>query len=262
MGKNKPVWLTVAVIIVTSIFLITIHLTNPLHSNNTPSYINEVNRAINSPSEEQALKVAETINYATITRFERYNTKDIDEYKHPGTYIPYTWAHFIDTEVIDYYQTRTNYYHSKLNGPSVAFTYDANITYLEQLRISDFTESRQSRGSFRMEDGTFQEKTTTYDITYIGLYNTDKSIPFKTVSWIWHTFYKNQTTFHKMSSDYNVIEHNLTFNNCYIVEMNLSYTERYGPLAAFFVNVNQLVVLDQNFEPIWIGISPPSHVVS
>lgn len=54
----------------------------------------------------------------------------------------------------------------------------------------------------------------------------------------------------------------ITFNNVYLVEMNLIYNEIYGPLAAFFVDTQQIGVLDQNFELLWVSIKPSTSVVA
>ncbi|MDR1992777.1 MAG: hypothetical protein LBQ98_04660 [Nitrososphaerota archaeon] len=97
------------------------------------------NLPVRGQSEEQALTVAEAIDYGVISSLERlygYGSSVADAYAYmqAGTY-SYIWANFIDSEVIDYYQTRYDYQQKQKNPKEVTFRYDTNVTYLEQLRI-------------------------------------------------------------------------------------------------------------------------------
>jgi len=254
MSRIRLVCLIISVIIiVTSIFLIITHSSDSLQHHS----LLDVNREVEGFSEEQTLKVAETIDYATITGFRRFEgSSETDAFIHPESYLEYTWANFIDTEVIDYYQNRYDYQQKQKSPKGVTFTYNAKVTYLEQLQISNITTMEQHTATQSMEDGTFQDGTITYNRITIGFYDLDKTTPFKTINQC-STYHKNHNTFYKMPSEFN-----LAFNNCYIVEMNLTYEEYYNPLAAFFVRVQQIIVLDQNFDPLWIGITPPLYVVA
>jgi hypothetical protein len=62
-------------------------------------------------------------------------------------------------------------------------------------------------------------------------------------------FYENQT-------GHQVTDRNFDFNfsNCYVIEMNLRYDEVYAPTAGFFVNAEQIVVLDADLSPVLVGI--------
>jgi hypothetical protein len=44
--------------------------------------------------------------------------------------------------------------------------------------------------------------------------------------------------------------------------MELEYEEVYNPLAGFWVHARQIVVLDQNLQPVWIGINPSARAVA
>jgi hypothetical protein len=240
-------------VIVASVLLITVML-DPLHQ-----YTPYVNRAVNGPSEEQALLMAESIDYTTIISLERFHgSSEVDAYIHHGTSLSYTWANFIDSEVIDYYQNRYNYQQKQIRPRSVSFTYNANVTYLEQLHIFNITQPVQYTDHGHPGDPDYPRKGVIawYNITKT-FYGSDKTTPLKTTDVWWNTFYKNQTTFYKMPPEFN-----LTFNNCYLVEMNFAYDETYSRLAAFSVNIHQIVILDQNFEPLWLSITPPLYAIS
>ncbi len=49
--------------------------------------------------------------------------------------------------------------------------------------------------------------------------------------------------------------YDFNFSNCHVVEMKLKYSEIYAPLAAFFVDVEQIVVLDQDLTPVLVGVT-------
>jgi hypothetical protein len=108
-----------------------------------------------------------------------------------------------------------------------------------------------------MEDGTYQDTIITNNKITIAFYGSDKTNPLKTTYWDWSHYYRDQNVFQKMPPEFK-----LTLNNCYLIEMNLTYDEYYDPLAAFFVNTQQIVILDQNFKPILISLQPSPQVVS
>ena len=49
-------------------------------------------------------------------------------------------------------------------------------------------------------------------------------------------------------------EYDFNFSDCYVVEMKFVYSEIYAPLAAFFVDIEQIVVLDREFVPVLVGV--------
>jgi len=69
-----------------------------------------------------------------------------------------------------------------------------------------------------------------------------------------HVFYRNQ-------SEYQVLqpEFDLNFSNCYLVEMKLEYTEYHigfsGTAVPNVTEIHQVVVFNQNLEPVLIGIN-------
>jgi hypothetical protein len=44
------------------------------------------------------------------------------------------------------------------------------------------------------------------------------------------------------------------FHNCYFVEMELSYGETYAEIGAYFFNIIQTVVMDENLDPLFISL--------
>jgi hypothetical protein len=211
-------------------------------------------RNFDTSDEERALSAAETADYATIGAFERFEgPSDPEAYIHHGSSLSYTWANFIDFWVIDYYQLRYDYQQKQILSPkSVTFTYNANVTYLEQLHI--FNTTRTEQGTKYNWD-TQQSEVITWNVGAITFYGPDKSVPLTTVYPFQYMFCRNQSGYYALSSKFD-----LTFSNCYFIEMTLQYSEIYAPLAAFGSDVRQIVVLDQNLVPIWIGITAANFI--
>ena len=55
-------------------------------------------------------------------------------------------------------------------------------------------------------------------------------------------------------------EYDFNFTDCYVVEMRLMYSETYAPLAAFFVDTRQIVVLDRDLSPVLVGVESQKAV--
>ncbi len=99
-------------------------------------YQMNISRNIENPEEEVALRTAENINYSTIISKERFvGSTASDSYLHPGTFLTYTQANFIDSEVINYYKTRYDNLQGKGNPGQIEFSYEVNATKRTEFRI-------------------------------------------------------------------------------------------------------------------------------
>jgi hypothetical protein len=106
----------------------------PLQNNKSAQLL--VERHFDNPDEEHVLMVAESVDYLAITSFERFDgSSDPEAYINQGTYLPYTYANFIDTEIINYYQTRYDYQQTQTDPSRITLTYIANVTQLDHLRV-------------------------------------------------------------------------------------------------------------------------------
>ncbi|MDR0492924.1 MAG: hypothetical protein LBH74_04735 [Nitrososphaerota archaeon] len=203
-----------------------------------------VDRNFDNPEGERALTAAESADYATITSFERFNGPGGPEaYIHPEPYLAYTYANFVDTEVINYYQTRYNYQLNQTNTKGITLNYVANVTKLAHLHI------------FNCPDQSLidQNQTIPWRNNAVVFYDIENSAPLMTTNFMSsyaHVFYKNQSEYQTWHPE---IE--LNFSDCYFIEMNFQYSEYYAPTAAFFSDVYQIVILDKDLVPLWIGIS-------
>ena len=48
--------------------------------------------------------------------------------------------------------------------------------------------------------------------------------------------------------------YDFNFSDCHVIEMKLEYSETYASLAAFFVDIEQILVLDAEFNPVLVGV--------
>jgi hypothetical protein len=246
MHRKKIMLLAICTV---AVIAVSLFITISLFTRNLPS---SVIRNFDTSDEKRALTAAETVDYASIAapiwalkRFE--GSSDPKAYIHSGGY-SYAWANFIDSKVIDYYQNRYDYQQKQLDQEAVTFTYNANVTYLEQLHIFDTTRLEQATVVIRPD--TNQKENITWYTTDIIFQGSDKSTPLATVNPFKHMLCRNQSEYYALTTEFD-----LTFSNCYFIEMTLQYSEVHGPLAAFMSDVHQIVVLDQNLVPIWIGIT-------
>jgi hypothetical protein len=236
---RKKALLTIAVFVVTAIVASLVAYVN---LNPEITYKDEkiIERSFNNNQEEQALIAAESMNYSALS-LERFDgSSDTEAYLHPGTYLAYTSANFIDSKVINYYETRYDNLQGK-EGPKypkgIELTYEANVT-----KFSDF----------RIFNSPAPQGATWHNSTIV------MSAPDGSVTSNSH----HMQIFYNNRSDYQMTEweYDFNFSNCYVVEMNMVYSEYYAQLAAFRTNVDQIVVLDVDFTPVLIGLASGTAV--
>jgi hypothetical protein len=216
-----------------------------------------VNRNFETVDEERALIAAEkSVDYSAIIALERFNgSNDPEEYIRPGTYLSYTWVNFIDSVVLDYYQTRYDHQHKQISPRGVSFTYNAKVTHLERLHIFNSTQLEQG-SHFNHDTGKFEP--ITWHSTIIAFDSFGNSAPLTTIKpFGYYTLYRNQSEYYALQPNFD-----LNFSNCYLVEMELKYEENYNPVAGFWVRTHQIIVLDQNLQPVWISIQPAMPAVA
>lgn len=219
--------LLIAVLLAAS-FLVLSLLSSPLLSK-----YEKISRNFELQEEENALTVAESINYSNIVSLERFDgSSDPQDYLEPRTYLSYTYANFIDSEIIEYYQTRYDNLEKKWEPKGIGLNYEANST---------------KRSEFRVFNSPAPEGVTWHNITIV-LSEPDGSVRLKH-SGNMPFFYWNQSGYQKVEWEYD-----FNFSDCYVVEMELSYSEFYAPTAGFISEVYQIIVLDRDFTPILIGV--------
>jgi hypothetical protein len=195
-----------------------------------------INRNVECETEENVLAAAESINYTEATKLERFDgPTDLEDYLHPKTYLAYTFANYIDSETLSYYQARYDGLQGKGKPFSIEYTYDANVSEYQNFRIYNSPAP----------EGVAWHNTT---IVLDGFTSNGSTV---SKCGVMQVYIKNQTGYTLAAAwdyDYN-------FTNCYVVRMDLEYNEVYAPTAAFFATVNQIVVMDKSHTPLLIGVS-------
>jgi hypothetical protein len=208
--------------------------TPPLQNEDKNAQLSIV-RNFDTPEEERALTAAESVNYANIMQKELYNGS--------------TYTTFIDTEVVNYYQKLYEHQEKQTNPKGVTLNYMANATKLASVSVFN------SPGGTKLN---YQNETIPWHNNTVVFYDIGNSALLATARFSGDTQHNNPYTrvFYKSQSEYRVLqpEFNLTFSNCYFIEMKFQYSEYYAPLAASWYDVHQIVILDQNLVPVLISI--------
>ncbi len=195
-------------------------------------YQRNVDRNFESSEEKNALSEAESLNYTTITSKQRFDDNtDPQAYLNPSKYLSYICPNFVDVEVLSYYEARYVNQQGKEYPKQIDFDYSANASKCSDLRIYN---------SLPPPNVTWHNTTIVIaSPNYSGTINSG-SMQF---------FYKNQSSYQTTEWGYD-----FTFSDCYLVKMRLEYSEFYASLAAFYARVDQIAVLDHNFEPLLVGL--------
>jgi hypothetical protein len=227
MRKKTLPLLAVCMVALVGLSFLTWNLLNPQIAH---KYERNISRNFSNQQEENALTAAETINYSAITALERFDaSSDPEAFVHSDT--SYTFVHFIDSEVINYYETRYDKQQGKEHPSQIELTYQANVTKYSQLRIYN---------SPAPEGVSWHNITVVMSTTNGSTVINSGNMQF---------YYKNQSSYQMTQWNYD-----FNFSDCLVVEMKLVYSETYAPLAAFFASVDQIMVLDRNLEPVLLGL--------
>jgi len=201
-----------------------------LHPQISQRYQRTVNRNFESSYEEQAISEAESLNYTAITSKDRFDgSSDPQAYLNHSDYLSYVSPNFVDSEVLSYYEARYVNQQGKEAPSHIELTYSANASQCSKLRIYN----------------SLPPPNVSWHNTTIVISTPNITI----VSGAMQFFYKNQSSYQTIEWGYD-----FSFSDCYLVKTRLEYSEVYAPLAAFFARVDQIVVLDRNFEPLLVGL--------
>jgi len=205
-------------------------LLSPTRQPSADAYEKTIIRNTSNVEEANALTIAENINYSDIFDLQRFTTNDHDEnIYYDETYLYYTWAHFIDTKAIEYYDHR---FENLKVGPrsvkkpiSIKFHYKANVSTWDQIRVVYVPYTIQ----ILSPNGSVCSTFSTGEMLFA---------------------YRNNSKYQSITAE----EINFSLSKSYVIEMKLEYEETWGPLAAFNSDVHQIIIVDENFEPFLLGV--------
>jgi hypothetical protein len=229
---NKKFLLLIALVIVASIliphFLLTLF---------GVKYEKAIIRNTSSVEEVNALTIAENSNYSDILNLQRFTTGN------PNETWPYTWANFIDTQVIEYYTDRFESLKGKAR--SIKFRYEANVFTWDQIRVVYVPAP---------EGGNIYDDA-------IQILSPNGSVLFENAEytgprWGMLFAYQNDSEYQKAMAE----EINFSLSKSYVIEMMLRYDETYAPLAAFYVDVYQIIIVEEDFVPFLFCVQSQQYI--
>lgn len=225
--------LLIALIMVASVAFSYILLTRfVLPHFTTGSYEKSIVRSTHNTEEEKALYAAENSNYADIFSLKRFT-----QFGNSSGDWPYTWANFIDAGVIEYYDDR--FENLKGTPKDIEFRYEANVYAWNQIRMVYVSPP---------ENGSIYDDS-------IRVLSINGSLLFRNANytgpaWGMRFAYRNDSEYREIQAG----EIDFSFSKSYVVVMKLEYSEVWGSLAAFYADVYQIIIVDQDFVSILLCV--------
>jgi hypothetical protein len=204
-------------------------------------YDREIRRYYDASDEGMAIYHAEnSINYTEYTNLTRWEGD---------------WANFVDNEVIEHYNDSFVTDRDADREADVYFYYNAWARFYPELNF----KMKNERYSLLIKlnndnfiEGFEEPPFLDFEIEEMVIVHIDNG------TWV---FDKERWQTHYWESDFKV-ELYMNFTNVYFVAMELSYDDIWGPLAATYVQTAQFLILNEEFEPLVIGIAPSPWMVS
>jgi hypothetical protein len=210
-------------------------------------YNRDMRRNYSNADEQHAIAAAEGLNYTQLLNISRwygnYNSALTgDDSSH--------WPYFIDTTVIEDYNSSYNRARSHQDPIDISFTYHANVRTFASLDLGLTLGNRWNGWPwYNMSvngnpvNSVFDDQVTKGVKNFEGvnassiMANGTRGVPISA----------NST---------------LSYKDVYYVEFYLSYGATWGPKAAFGVGMAQVVVMDKALHPLFIIVFDGGHVVS
>jgi hypothetical protein len=212
-------------------------------SRNSPNkYEMSIVRSTDTLEEENALTIEENANYTEIFNVNGFYF-NLSDYSAPDPA-----ANFIDSAVISYYDNR----YESLKGKIIesGFNYNANVSEWDKVHVV-YVPPPENESIYAAKvrvlssNGTIlNEYSASSRYAWVGWNYVTSSM-----GWI-DTVNPPLTEF----PEYQASAIDFEFSNCYLVDMTLGYTEVHGNLSGFWYTINQTVIMDASFKPLFICV--------
>jgi hypothetical protein len=178
----------------------------------------KIYREANSDDCRKALEIAENYNYSTELNIDPFDGN---------------WANFIDKDILNHYKKEFEDLKDSWARHNVELTYIAEVLNLTDLELN--YNSFSGTNGYNLRIYSNREKIETIKgegrPQVITLINKD-----------------NETSY-DANKDFNI-----TFQNVYLVDLELIYSDYYDMFAGYFLEINQLIIVDMDFRPVFIFI--------
>ncbi len=247
--SRKKVLLLIAPIIVAAVLDQYFLVMNQLGASSSGArFERSIVRKTRNSGEEAALATAESFDYPEIFGLTRFtggtgHLKQDLQGEDGWPFAIYTWANFIDTQVIEYYDDRFESLNETSQG--IEFSYHATVMQCGQIRVIYIPPPRNGN----THDDALQVLGSNGSILF-------RNSKYSGPSWGMRFACQNDSRYQEISAK----EINFTVSRGYIVEMSLRYREYYGPLAAFGSIVYQIIVVDEDSIPLLLCVQSAHRV--
>lgn len=221
---RRKIALLIALVILISAFLS--FLLYFFYTKRSGAYERTLIRNTSNVEEASVLTIAENSNYSAIFNLKRFTTGN-----HNETWA-YTWANFIDTQVIEYYGDRFENLRGKARR--IEFHYEANVSTWSHIRAV-YVPAPQGANIY---DDAIQILSLNGSVLF-------ENAEYTGLGWGMLFAHRNDSAYQRIGAE----EINFSLSKSYLIEMTLTYNEIWGPLAAFYVEVYQIIIVDQDFMP-------------
>jgi len=203
-------------------------------------YSRDIERYYDTEDEGKAIETAEYLNYTNYTSLPRWED---------------SWANYIDSDVIEHYNSSYQRDMENEREADVTFKYYAWAEFFPQMDL------RLKKDRFELVvrvngDDPFNDREAR-NIYYYLDYEEMFLGHMENGSWS-----VDKYSSYGGGAYRNDVDLYLHFNNSYFVKMYLSYDDIWGSLAARYVETFQFVVLDSEFNVMVIGVHPSPWMVS
>jgi hypothetical protein len=186
-----------------------------------------ITRVTHSSAEENALQAAEHINFTRIFNIPRGIPANLNDYG--NQYV----AEYIDADVVNYYEGKFEYMKETPYG--VYLNYTSNVSVWDGVQVVYVPPPENESIISAMVLIRSSNDTVLNEIRGgNGRYAYESDSGVQEIQ---------ETTI------------DFSFLNCFVVEMELGYGEIHGVLGAYGFNIYQTVIMDENFNPLFIRLS-------
>jgi hypothetical protein len=174
--------------------------------------------------DQKVINITENFNYSEIFEIDRFDKGgDID------------WANYIDTEVLDYYNSRYDSLKSKDAKHDVELFYEADVYEIQELEIKYNFDKKNDQYSLKMHNSGQKM----FEFT---------GIAFPEIA---NSSYGSSFTRPDMETDWE-----LNFTSIYLCHLDLDFSDVWGNKAGVGIDISQIFVVDMDLKPMFILIYP------
>lgn len=205
-------------------------------------YDRDIERNIDGDEEKQVLESVENFSYGEVFDMERFANGGGE-----------AWANFIDSDVINHYNTEYERLRDQKARHNIHLMYKAKVYKIDDLNII-YTYTPETV----LREYPNGDVEVTGDEYVLELYNNSEILVtidedfFPDIIAVFagtnHSYYDQESIFQ------------INFSNVYLVHQYLHYSDAWGPLAGYGVRIHQIVIMDEKCQPLFVFIDNNQYI--